>query len=137
MVGKNATTNGASLSGKDIAKAVVGFIRAPSLSPTARRLGVELVGHANKHTFRCDPSEARLAHLLGVSVRAIGKAKKQLQDKGLLTWRTAGQNGTCNYHISWKALARIGDEKLETWKQTQEEQISQPHGTPVPVRHER
>ena len=137
MSSENSPTNQPAFSGRDIAKANEGFNRAPSLSPTARRLGIELVGHVNKRTFRCDPSEARLAHLLGVSVRAIGKAKQELRVKGLLTWRTVGQNGTCNYHISWKALARIGQEKKDAWRQMWEEQMRQPHGTPVPARQER
>jgi hypothetical protein len=137
MSSENSPTNRPAFSGRDIAKATEGFNRAPGLSPTARRLGIELVGHVNKRTFRCDPSETRLAHLLGVSVRAIGKAKKELYQKGLLTWRTVGQNGTCNYHISWPALARIGDEKHQTWVQKREEQMRQPHGTPVPVGQER
>jgi hypothetical protein len=136
MSSENSPTDQPAFSGRDIAKAVEGFNRAPGLSPTARRLGIELVGHVNKQTFRCDPSEARLAHLLGVTSRAIRKAKQELQRQGLLTWRTVGQNGTCNYHISWKALARIGQEKQDAWRKFQEEQMRQPQGTPVPVRQE-
>ena len=126
-----------SVSPTQIAKAVVGFNRADNLTPTARRLGIELVGHVNKQTFRCDPSEARLAHLLAVSDRAIRKAKTKLYKQDLITWRSSGQNGTCNYHIYWDVLARIADEKHASWRKKQEERMFQSSGTPVPIGEER
>jgi hypothetical protein len=109
------------VSAAQIAKGVEGFNRAPKLTATARRLGIELVGHMNVLTFRCDPSEARLAFLLGVSERAIRQAKTELKKLGLISWRKTGDRQTCSYRVSFDRLSAITESKNANWQLAQQE----------------
>ena len=120
------------VSPRDIALAVDGFNRAPGLRPTERQVGIELVGHFNKITGRCDPSEARLAILLGVSDRAIRQTKALLRKRELINWVSSGPNGSCQYEISWHVLANIADDAKRRATEARAEQTFRSNGTTVP-----
>jgi hypothetical protein len=86
------------------------------LSPTARLLGLELLGRADKSTGTCWPSEALLAKALGVDERTIRRAKIQLHDAQVLSWRCRGQHLTPLYQLAWetlKAMAASIKERLK------------------------
>jgi hypothetical protein len=81
------------------------FNRLPKLSPTARRVGLELLDHVNVRTLRCDPGETRLALLLSVSVRAVRKAKKEIAGMDLISWEPhGGIRFTSSYKFKWAEL---------------------------------
>jgi len=92
-----------------IALAAEAFTRCPGLTPTARRVGHELLHYTDRTTGLAWPSEARLADALGVTVRTIQKAKAQLRQRGLLTWRQRGRHPqrTPVYQLAWKALIAL------------------------------
>jgi len=92
-----------------IALAAEAFTRCPGLTPTARRVGHELLNYTDKATGLAWPSEARLADALDVTVRTIQKAKAQLRHRGLLTWRQRGRHPqrTPVYQLAWAALVAI------------------------------
>jgi len=90
-----------------IALAAEAFTRCPGLTPTARRVGHELLNYADRNTGLAWPSEARLAEALGVTTRSIRRAKAQLQHRGLLTWKQRGRQATPVYELAWKALVAL------------------------------
>lgn len=92
-----------------IAVAAEAFNRVDGISPTARRLGIELINHCDRKTGCAWPSEARLAECLGVTDRAIRSAKAQLAAKGLISWHQRGRHHhrTPLYEIAWSALMAI------------------------------
>jgi len=97
------------ITGTDIALAAEAFTRCPGLTPTARRVGHELLNYTDRSTGLAWPSEARLADALGVTVRTIQKAKAQLRQRGLLTWRQRGRHPqrTPVYELVWTALIAL------------------------------
>ena len=97
------------ITARDIGLAAEAFNRISGLSPLARRVGLELVSHANKKTGTAWPSEARLAECLGCTDRAIRKAKAQLAGAGLISWRQRGRHKqrTPLYIIAWTRLRAI------------------------------
>jgi len=92
-----------------IALAAEALTRCPGLTPTARRVGHELLNYTDRATGLAWPSEARLADTLGVTVRTIQKAKAQLRQRGLLTWRQRGRHPqrTPVYQLVWAALVAL------------------------------
>jgi len=92
-----------------IALAAEALTRCPGLTPTARRVGHEILNYTDRATGLAWPSEARLADTLGVTVRTIQKAKAQLRQRGLLTWRQRGRHPqrTPVYQLAWAALVAL------------------------------
>jgi len=92
-----------------IALAAEAFTRCPGLTPTARRVGHELLNYTDRSTGLAWPSESRLADALGVTVRTIQKAKVQLRQRGLLTWHQRGRHPhrTPVYELAWAALIAL------------------------------
>jgi len=93
----------------DIALAAEAFNRAKGLTPLARRLGLELVAYTDRATGLAWPSEKRLAEALGVTTRAIRKAKVLLRRRGLVTWKQRGRHPqrTPVYELAWTALVAL------------------------------
>jgi hypothetical protein len=91
----------------DKAKAAEALIRHPELSPSARRLGLELLNLADKRTGTCWPSEARLALALDCDPRSIRRAKAELKAAGLLSWVCRGQHKTPVYRLAWDVLKAL------------------------------
>lgn len=109
------------ISAQDIAVAVEGINRIPSLSPLARRLALELISRTDRKRGVCFPSEGRLALSLGCDERSIRRAKFELCGKDskkplkLLTVENRGPNKTPLYRIAWatiKAEARTIKRKI-------------------------
>jgi hypothetical protein len=67
-------------------KAVEAFNCTPGLTDTARRLGVHLICKMDTRTRACYPGQTRLSAELGCNESSITRAKKQLKDKGLISW---------------------------------------------------
>lgn len=95
------------ISAQDIAVAVEGINRIPSLSPLARRLALELISRTDRKRGVCFPSEGRLALSLGCDERSIRRAKVELRERGLLTWENRGQHKTPLYRIAWAAIKTL------------------------------
>jgi hypothetical protein len=93
------------VSPKDVARAAKGLNYVYGLSPSARRVGLALLDHLNVYNARCDPGESRLAAMLGLSERAIRKAKAELKQVGFLTWKShGGLPLTADYRLNFKVL---------------------------------
>jgi hypothetical protein len=97
----------ATITPQTVALAAEAFNTARGLSPLARRLGIALVGRADRKTGICHPSEARLACQLGVTDRGIRKAKRELQARGFLAWETPGKWLRCRYRLAWSRLVEV------------------------------
>jgi hypothetical protein len=95
---------------QQIAIAAEALNRHPDLSATARRVGIELLNHADRTTGTAWPSEARMAEALGLTDRSIRRAKAELAALGLLTWQRRGTSkaGRTNlYTLAWDALLSL------------------------------
>jgi hypothetical protein len=95
------------ISAQDIAVAVEGINRIPSLSPLARRLALELISRTDRKRGVCFPSEGRLALSLGCDERSIRRAKVELRERGLLTWENRGHDQTQLYRVAWVAIKAL------------------------------
>lgn len=92
-------------SSSDKARAAKAFIYVPNLSPAARRVGLALLDHLNNESGRCDPSESRLAFMLGISARQVRNAKAELASRGFLSWNShGGVNLTSDYRLHFPNL---------------------------------
>jgi hypothetical protein len=81
-----------------------------SLSAAQKSVLVCLIDHANPKTGRCDPSQARIAAMTGMSPRAVKRAIAGLVRVGLLAkLRRAGpgMQHTNSYGVNWETLALI------------------------------
>lgn len=104
------------ISSRDIARACEALNRHEGLTPSARRVGVEIINHTDKRTGRAWPSEARLAEALGYTTRTIRRAKTELARLGFLAWRRRGPYRTPIYTIAWSVLSRIAGTLKERLK---------------------
>lgn len=95
------------LTARQKAQAAEALIRHPDLSPAARRVGLELLNHADRRTGVSWPSEARMAEALGVDARTIRRGKADLRAAGLLTWDQRGHHRTPIYRLLWDKLVRL------------------------------
>ena len=91
----------------NLAQAAEALIRHPDLTPAARRVGLELLNHADRRTGICWPSEARMAEALGVDPRTIRRGKAVLRAAGLLTWKQRGRHLTPVYRLLWDRLVQL------------------------------
>jgi len=89
------------------AQAAEALIRLPDLTPAARRVGLELLNHANRATGISWPSEARMAEALGVDPRTVRRGKADLRAAGLLTWEQRGYHRTPVYRLLWDRLVQL------------------------------
>jgi hypothetical protein len=93
------------ISPRDKARAAKALIYVHGLSPAARRVGLALLDHLNVCNGRCDPSEYRLAYMLGLSERMIRNAKSELRRAKFLTWRSHGAlHLTADYRLNFPVL---------------------------------
>ena len=99
-----------------VAQAVEAFTKHTTLTPLARLLGIELVSRFNVRTLKCFPSEKYLAKALGVTDRAIRKAKAELKQARLIDWRKPKRHQSCEYVISWRRLKEWLEHFREEWK---------------------
>lgn len=90
-----------------IALAAEALTRCPGLTPTARRVGHELLNYTDRATGLAWPSEVRMAETLNVTTRSIRRAKAQLRQHGLLTWKQRGRQATPVYQLIWKVLVAL------------------------------
>jgi hypothetical protein len=95
------------LTARTKAQAAEALIRHPDLSPAARRVGLELLNHADRRTGISWPSEARMAEALGVDARTIRRGKAELRAAGLLTWQQRGYHRTPIYRLLWDKLVQL------------------------------
>lgn len=98
------------ITSQQIAIAAEALNRLPDLSAIARRVGIELLNHADRETGEAWPSEARLATALGITDRSIRRAKAELAALGLLTWQRRGtskQGRTNLYRLAWERLLSL------------------------------
>lgn len=98
------------ISPQKLAIAAEALNRHPDLTSTARRVGLELLNHADRQTGTAWPSEARLAEALGISDRSIRRAKAELAALGLLTWvrrGTSWRGRTPVYMLAWEKLLSL------------------------------
>jgi hypothetical protein len=95
------------LTARQKAQAAEALIRHPDLTPAARRVGLELLNHADRRTGISWPSEARMAEALGVDARTIRRGKADLRAAGLLEWETRGYHRTPVYKLLWDRLIQL------------------------------
>jgi hypothetical protein len=95
------------LTARQKAQAAEALIRHPDLTPAARRVGLELLNHADRRTGVSWPSEARMAEALGVDARTIRRGKAALRAAGLLTWERRGHHRTPIYRLLWDKLVQL------------------------------
>lgn len=95
------------LTARQKAQAAEALIRHPDLTPAARRVGLELLNHADRRTGVSWPSEARMAEALGVDPRTIRRGKAALRAAGLLTWEQRGYHKTPIYRLLWERLVQL------------------------------
>lgn len=95
------------LTARQKAQAAEALIRHPDLTPAARRVGLELLNHADRRTGISWPSEARMAEALGVDPRTIRRGKAALRAAGLLTWEQRGYHKTPVYRLLWDKLVQL------------------------------
>lgn len=96
-----------SISARQKAQAAEALIRAPNLTPAARRVGLELLNYADRRTGISWPSEARMAETLKVDVRTIRRGKADLRAAGLLIWEQRGHHRTPIYRLLWDRLVQL------------------------------
>jgi len=95
------------LTARTKAQAAEALIRHPDLSPAARRVGLELLNHADRRTGISWPSEARMAEALGVDPRTVRRGKTELAAAGLLEWQRRGRHKTAVYRLLWDKLLQL------------------------------
>lgn len=95
------------LTARQKAQAAEALIRHPDLTPAARRVGLELLNHADRRTGVSWPSEARMAEALGVDARTIRRGKAALRAAGLLTWKQRSHHKTPVYTLLWDRLVQL------------------------------
>lgn len=95
------------LTARQKAQAAEALIRHPDLTPAARRVGLELLNHADRKSGISWPSEARMAEALGVDPRTIRRGKADLRAAGLLTWEQRGHHKTPIYRLLWDRLVQL------------------------------
>lgn len=86
---------------------------APGFTGDTRRAAAAILDHFNHKTGRCDPSNQRLANLLGISLRMVSKATKELCDgpAPLFEKMSHGGHSHCaSYTPLWTTFARIVSE---------------------------
>lgn len=93
----------------DIARAAEALNRHPDLSPTARRLGIELLNRIRRDSGTCWPSMSRLAVALDRDERTIRRAKAELISTGILTCRDRGGRLTPIYAFIWGTLQTLAN----------------------------
>lgn len=90
--------------------AVDAFNCVAGITAAARRVGIELILVMDSRTFACFPSESRIAVKLGLSERAVQKAKAELLRAGLVTWSNkGGPRHISRYEFNWELLARTAE----------------------------
>lgn len=83
---------------------------APGFTGDTRRVATAILDHFNHKSGRCDPSNERLAGLLGVSVRMVRKATKELCEGSSPLFRKrshAGHSHCASYEPQWATFRRI------------------------------
>ena len=74
-----------------------------------------LLDHANPRTGRCDPSQERIATLLGLHIRTVEKAIAALLRTPYLRRERRGQSSNA-YRIQWEAVIRADRQYREQWQ---------------------
>lgn len=95
------------LTARQKAQAAEALIRHPDLTPAARRVGLELLNHADRKSGVSWPSEARMAEALQVDARTVRRGKADLRAAGLLTWQQRGRHKTPIYKLAWDRLVEL------------------------------
>lgn len=83
---------------------------ASGFSGETRRVATAILDHFNHKTGRCDPSNERIAGLLGISMRMVRKATKELCEtaKPLFVKRSHGGHSHCaSYEPQWETFQAI------------------------------
>lgn len=93
----------------DKTKALYALHWLPGLSKGAACLGSWLVWHANAKTGLCTPGQARLIRETGLSERSIRLAKRELQDRRIISLRQVDQEST-SFTVHWQTLSDATDE---------------------------
>src|SRR5262249_38290500 len=87
-----------------------------SLSPAAKLVYVEmLVRFRNNRTGRCDPSQELLADKLGLSVRTVERAIKDLKKAGRIAVKRRRNTSACYYFSALQEPSPVaGPDEAET-----------------------
>jgi hypothetical protein len=92
-------------------KAIEAFNCVPGLTPVARRVGIALICFMDSRTRDCFPAAITIAGRLGVSERAVKKAKDELRNAGLIDWSNpGGPRHVSRYGFNWAKLERLQQE---------------------------
>ena len=83
------------------------------LSAADKRVAAAILAHFNKETGQCDPSNERLAGLLGIDVRTVRRATEEIcREGGLFRKRShGGKSCRASYTPEWSVFRGI----VEDW----------------------
>jgi DNA-binding transcriptional ArsR family regulator len=95
----------AAVTSKDIAIAAEAINRHRGLTPSARRVGLEILQGMDKRTATTWRSVRGIATRLDLAQSTIGYALRLLRDLGLIDTRAKGSKGLL-FRISWSSLKR-------------------------------
>ncbi|MCO6389445.1 hypothetical protein GTW25_00170 [Aliihoeflea aestuarii] len=117
---------------------------APGFTGDTRRVAAAILDHFNHKTGRCDPSNERLATLLGISVRMVRKATKELCDGPAPLFEKVSHGGhshCASYTPLWATFARVVSEWNSLMKGASMDAANRNNracstGTSVPVEQE-
>jgi DNA-binding transcriptional MocR family regulator len=123
------------ISATTIAKAAEALNRVDGLSPSARRVGAELLSHTNKHTGTAWPGERRLSEALGYDLRTINRAKKELAAAGILTWKKRGR-ASALYVLALDVLLGIARRIAARVKAATARRVASKPAQQAPQRHQ-
>jgi DNA-binding transcriptional MocR family regulator len=80
----------------------------PELSGGDKRVAGAIIDHFNRRTEQCDPSNERLARLLGISRRTVIRSTSRLEKRGLIRKRRHGGNLNRNsYEPVWPLFREL------------------------------
>jgi DNA-binding transcriptional MocR family regulator len=80
----------------------------PDLSGGDKRVAGAIIDHFNRRTEQCDPSNERLARLLGISRRTVIRSTSRLERRGLIRKRRHGGNLNRNsYEPVWPLFREL------------------------------
>lgn len=92
----------------DVAIAQKALCLCVDLSGLDKSVGAAILSHFNKKDRRCDPSNERLAKLLGINARQVRRATASLCAAGLFKKRShGGSSGCASYEPQWNKMRAI------------------------------
>lgn len=93
----------------DVVIATKAIHYAPGHSSIDRTVAALILDHFNKKTGQCDPSNGRLATILGIDERTVRRATAELCGDGRLFWKRShgGKSGRASYAPQWSVFRAI------------------------------